>query len=126
MTTRDMFLDALTVRAPRAADRTLSPTQHYVPPSPAASSQLERDLAAARAENERLKAAKAPPPPPVTPRLAIAVVGPNYKPGTRPSFADDIDAMVRNLVDAGEIALDVETDTYRTTRYRHLRFSGVA
>jgi hypothetical protein len=42
----------------------------------------------------------------------------------RPDYADDIDARVAALVNAGEIALDVETDTYRTTRYKYLRFSG--
>ena len=54
-------------------------------------------------------------------RKPLQVVGPLYKPGTRPSFADDIDQLVADMVARGDVYLD--GDTYKT-RKRSWRMEG--
>lgn len=61
--------------------------------------------------------------PPKPDRPAISVVGPLYKPGTRPSFADDIDRIVADMVAAGDVVFDPELDAYRRPHCRRFKFS---
>jgi hypothetical protein len=56
---------------------------------------------------------KSTPTPPTTPAPAPAI---------RPVFADDIDRLVSELVYAGDVVLDRETDQYRAPHYRRFRF----
>jgi len=53
----------------------------------------------------------------------ISVVGPLYK-GGRPSFADDIDAMVAALVRSGDVVFDAAADCYRAPWCRRFKFGG--
>lgn len=59
----------------------------------------------------------------VTPpeRKPLQVVGPLYKPGTRPSFADDIDRIVADMVARGDVYLD---DNVYRCRKRSWRMEG--
>lgn len=43
----------------------------------------------------------------------------------RPDIADDIDQIVRELVAAGNVVFDAETDTYRAPHCRTFKFGGV-
>ena len=104
MPTRDA-LELFDMTAPAIARPVDAPTRRPPPPPP-----------------PQAPARTTPPPPPPPARTPIAYVGPNYKPGTRPSFADDIDSIVAALVADGLVTLDLDSDTYRTTRRRHWKF----
>src|SRR5262252_8606791 len=95
MSARDPFLDMLTIR-PLAVPP--APPPPPVPPLP---------FKPAGDTGDDAKSAPVPQP-----RKPLQVVGPNYQPGTRPSFADEIDAMVAAMVDRGDVTLDPVTDTY--------------
>jgi hypothetical protein len=61
----------------------------------------------------RLRAANA--------RIPTQYVGPLYKPGTRPSYADDIDRIVQTMIAEGDVRLSPSGD-YVGTRGAHWRW----
>lgn len=67
-----------------------------------------------------------PPPPPAAPP-PTRTSQPAPRPASqRPPYADDIDAMVAQMVSDGVVTLDLEADAYRTSRRRHWRFAEEA
>jgi len=64
-----------------------------------------------------------PPPPPQAPARTTRHQKPAPRPpNQRPPYADDIDALVAQMVADGLVTLDLERDAYRTTRRRHWKF----
>lgn len=64
----------------------------------------------------------APRPPVAPPRPPVPLQPPEAKTHQRPPYAAEIDALVAEMVADGLVTLDLETDTYRSTRRRAWRF----
>ena len=115
---RNMFLDALSVAPTRAAPPRMPP-----PPPP-------RPVKLGGNGNGDKPEAPKPAPHPAPDPLDIPDElkrKPRFESladqtATRPSYADDIDRIVADLVASGAIVFDKETDSYRAPHYRAYRF----
>lgn len=91
MTTRDIFLDALTI----------APAQQNAP--------------------RRSIRPQSPPPPDAPVSTAITEPPQDVAPSIRPDYADDIDRIVCELVAAGDVVFDATLDAYRRPHCRRWR-----
>lgn len=95
----DVFMDMLTPTAQR-------PTQGYF-----------------GADNPALKGSRAPRLPVDTRGSKPAPVPADTPQSSRPDYADDIDRIVTEMVAAGFVVFDHETQTYRRPHVRRWRFA---
>lgn len=111
---RNMFLDALSVAPVRADPPRMPPPP---PPRPV-------KLGGNGDKPETPKPAPDPLDIPEELKRKPRAEPPADQTAARPSYADDIDRLVAELVASGAIVFDKEADSYRAPHYRAYRFEG--